>query len=57
MGFGKRKEERFINEQKTLRQRRQRVEKKRRERGGEGLGSVEELWVNKARGGEEERDS
>lgn len=25
--------------------------------GGGGLGSVEELWVNKARGGEEERDS
>lgn len=24
---------------------------------GGGLGSAEELWVNKARGGEEERDS
>lgn len=25
--------------------------------GGGGSGSIEELWVNKARGGEEERDS
>lgn len=54
---------------KRLRGRRQKVEGRRLDvcvcvcvvvvlaGGFGGLGSVEELWVNKARGGEEERDS
>ncbi len=48
------KEKRFVSEQKTLRKKRRRM---REMKGKGGLGTVEELWVTKARSGEEERDS
>lgn len=52
MSFGKRGREKFVNGQKTQ------IEKPEDKRGEEeGLESQEELWVNKACCGEEERDS
>lgn len=54
--LAKEKEERFVNEQKHFEiAERQSMRGKRGEK--RGLGSVEELWVNKACCGEEERDS
>lgn len=52
--FGRRIEETSVNEQKTFELEKLEDERKRGER---GLGNVDELWVNKACCGDEERDS